>query len=131
MLTIPLTTLAWIVQRSREFDVKEAPSGLVADGDESPFAVLEARDADTQGRELQAWIGDLTEVQQAELVALFWLGRHGGSKADFLEYFGEAEGQQGKRTAAYLMGSPHLADHLESGLEALGYAASDLEIERL
>ena len=30
-------------------------------------------------------------------------------------------------TADYLKGSPHLADHLEAGMEALGIDASDAE----
>ncbi|MEC8042201.1 MAG: DUF3775 domain-containing protein, partial [Pseudomonadota bacterium] len=32
-------------------------------------------------------------------------------------------------TADYLIGTPHLSDHLENGLEALGLSASDEEDE--
>lgn len=129
MVSIPLPTLAWIVQRAREFDVKDGASGTPGDGDDNPFDVLEERDGDTAPSELATWIGDLSEAQQAELVALFWTGRHGGDRSDFKEYLAEAEGQQGARTAPYLLGSPHLADHLESGLEALGYDISAVEAE--
>lgn len=34
-------------------------------------------------------------------------------------------------TANYLIGTPHVADHLEAGLEALGYDAQDEEDELL
>lgn len=95
MVSIPLPTLAWIVQRAREFDVKDGASGTPGDGDDNPFDVLEERDGDTAPSELATWIGDLSEAQQAELVALFWTGRHGGDHSDFKEYLAEAEGQQG------------------------------------
>ncbi len=129
MLSIPLTTLGWIVQRAREFDAKEAGPVMGDEDDETPLGVLEEHGDDTAAQELTTWINDMTERQQAELVALFWLGRHGGDATDFAEFLAEAEGQQGLRTAPYLLGSPHLADHIESGLEALGYDVADLEAE--
>lgn len=129
MLTIPRTTLGWIVQKAREFDVKDVATAPADDGDSDPYAVLEDREGDAGAEELRSWIDDLSESQQAELVALFWLGRHGGDASDFAEFLAEAEGQQGSRTAPYLLGSPHLADHLESGLEALGYDIAELESE--
>ncbi len=129
MLSIPLPTLSWIVQRAREFDVKEAGPDTADEDDETPLGVLEEHADDTAAQELTTWINDLTERQQAELVALFWLGRHGGDAAEFKEFLAEAEGQQGRRTARYLLGSPHLADHIESGLEALGYDIADIEAE--
>lgn len=128
MVSIPLTTIAWIVQRAREFDGKEA-AGEPEGGDSNPLDVLEERADDNTQSELATWIGDLSEAQQAELVALFWLGRHGGDAADYAEFYAEAEGQQGARTARYLLGSPHLADHIESGLESLGYDISEVEAE--
>lgn len=133
MLSIPLTTLAWIVQRAREFDGKDGASVEYRDGpddgNDNPLEMLEERSDDTAEDELASWIGDLSEAQQAELVALFWLGRHGGDAGDYADFLDEAEGQQGARTARYLLGSPHLADHLESGLEALGYDIAELEAE--
>ena len=131
MLTIPRPTLGWIVQKAREFDVKDVSTATPGEeeDDADPLAVLEERAGDTASDELRSWIDDLTESQQAELVALFWLGRHGGDAEDFAEFLAEAEGQQGSRTAPYLLGSPHLADHLESGLEALGYDLAELESE--
>jgi hypothetical protein len=130
MLSIPRSTLGWIVQKAREFDVKEGASSLPDDEYDDPYTVLEDRPGDTAGPELRSWIDDLSESQQAELVAIFWLGRHGGGPAEYAEFLAEAQDQpQGERTATYLLGSPHLADHLESGLEALGYSISDLEDE--
>lgn len=129
MLSIPLSTLAWIVQKAREFDARDIGTAEDGDDDDNPLGVLEDRTDDATLAELTSWIDDLTESQQAELVAVFWLGRQSGDAGDFAELLAEAEGQQGKRTAPYLLGSPHLADHLENGLEALGYDISEIEAE--
>jgi len=128
MLTIPLSTLAWIILKAREFDVKDVNTG---DGDDTdsddPFGVLEDRADDPTLDELTSWIDDLNETQKAELVAVFWLGRDDGDAADFPGLVEDARAQQGKGTARYLLGSPLLGDYLEEGLERLGIDTSEVE----
>lgn len=53
---------------------------------------------------------------------------HDGPES-FSEYLAEARGQQGERTAPYLLGTPRLGDHLEEGLEKLGLSTAELESE--
>ena len=128
MLSIPLETVAWIVLKAREFDVKDVGAHGTEDDEDNPLGVLQDRADDPTFLELNTWINDLTETQQAELVALFWLGRDGGDEEEFRNLLAEARGQQtGDRTARYLLGSPMLGDHIESGLEQLGYDTSELE----
>lgn len=127
MLTLPLDTLGWIVRRAHAFDGKDMDTAETDADAGDAFGVLEDRPDDPAGAELVSWINDLNDRQKAELVALFWLGRHGGDASDFQEFLEEAEGQQGRRTARYLLGSPHLGDHLESGLEALGISIGEIE----
>ena len=130
MLKIPLRTVAWIILKAREFDVKE--EGDIASADEdggNVLGVLEDTPDDPTAEELTNWISDLTETQQAELVALMWLGRGDDGAESFGDYLAEAEGQQGARTAPYLLGTPRLGDHLEDGLEKLGISTADLESE--
>ena len=131
MLSIPLTTIGWIIVKAREFDVKDADSFDGEDADESdPMGVLEDRGDDPTVNELKSWISDLTDTQKAELVALFWLGRDDGDPDDFPGLVDEARGQQRKgSTARYLLGSPLLGDYLEEGLERLGIDTSELESE--
>lgn len=119
-------TLEWIVQRAREFDGKDVDT--FEDGSDdgaNALSVLEARPDDTVELELRSWIEDLTESQAAELVALFWLGRDGGEATDFPRLVEEARRARSTPTADYLLGSPHLADHLEAGLDALGDAVEE------
>jgi hypothetical protein len=49
-------------------------------------------------------------------VALAWLGRGDGTLDDWEDLRQEAARLHNKRTAAYLMSKPMLADHLEEGL---------------
>jgi len=77
--------------------------------------------------ELTSWIGDLTQTQQAELVALFWLGRDEGDPSEFQSLVEQARGHQGEGTARYLLGSPMLGDYLAEGLAALGYDPAEIE----
>lgn len=127
MLSIPLETVAWIIVKAREFDMKQ-PDSLDGEGDGSDaLGVLEDRGDDATGEELESWITDLTDTQRAELVALFWLGRDDEAADEFPRLIGDARANLSKSTAKYLLGSPMLGDHLEAGLETLGYDVAEVE----
>ncbi|MEM9781501.1 MAG: DUF3775 domain-containing protein [Pseudomonadota bacterium] len=119
MLSLPTDTLQWIVQRAREFDVKDVDT-LEEEGEtdgSDALSVLEARPDDTVEDELRSWIADLTDRQQAELVAIFWIGRGDGELEDLPALVAEAMRAKTTPTEDYLLGSPMLADHLEAGME--------------
>ncbi len=127
MLTLPLSTVGWIILKAREVDVKDVDTAE-EDADESDaMGVLEDRPNDPSAAELKSWIDDLNEDEQAELVALFWLGRDGTGADEFPELLGEARGKRATSAASYLLGSPLLADYLEAGLEMMGVNVNDLE----
>ncbi len=127
MLTIPLSTLGWIIVKAREFDGKDVDTDDPGDDSDNPLGVLEDRADDPTFEDLTSWISDLTDSQKAELVAIFWLGRDDGDASDFAGLLEEARSQQGKSTARYLLGSPLLGDYLEEGLERLGIDTSAVE----
>lgn len=129
MLTIPLPTIGWIILKAREFDVKDVDTDDENDDESNPMGVLEDREDDPTEEELRSWIDDMTDRQRAELVALFWLGRDDGDAGEFPTLVRQAEGEQAKSTARYLLGSPLLGDYLEEGLERLGVDTSELESE--
>lgn len=130
MLSIPLSTVGWIILKAREFDVKDVDTGEGDDADDDdPYGVLEDREDDPTFQELTTWINDLNDTQRAELVALFWLGRDEGDPREFPGLVEEARSLLGKDTARYLLGSPLLADYLEDALERLGYDTSEIESE--
>ncbi len=127
MLTIPLSTIGWIIVKAREFDGKDTDTDNSIDDTENPLSVLEDRADDPTEDELTSWISDLTDSQKYELVALFWLGRGDGDASDFPELLAQARGEQGKSTSRYLLGSPLLGDYLEEGLEKMGVDTSEVE----
>jgi Protein of unknown function (DUF3775) len=130
-LTIPVDTVAWIILKAREYDMKE-PSDIQSDEEDgdNPLGVLEDRADDPTAAELRGWIKGLSDDEQAELVAIMWLGRSDDEDAgSFPNLVEEARGRQqhGRRTAAYLLGTPQLGDFLEEGLEKLGVDTANLE----
>lgn len=130
-LDIDPNTVAWIIVKAREFDMKEPATAETDDDDgDNPLGVLEDRADDPTDIELRNWISDLDDDAQAELVALMWLGRGDDEEiGGFPELVREARRRQmhGRRTAGYLLGTPRLGDYLEEGLEKLGIDTTELE----
>ncbi len=88
---------------------------------------LMAREIERSEPELRAFIERMDEDEQAELVAIMWIGR-GSFDADELDEAVRTAGQEATTPCAdYLLGSPHLPDHLENGLDALGISPGDEE----
>ena len=133
-LTIPVNTVAWIILKAREYDMKE-PAEVESDEADghNPLGVLEDRADDPTAAELRSWITDLNDTEQAELVALMWLGRGDDEPENWAELVEQARGSQGegssrgRRTVRYLLGTPQLGDYLEEGLERLGVDTANLE----
>ena len=77
-------------------------------------------------------IGAMNEDEQIDLVALTWLGRGDGTLDDWDELRApRPRGAHNKRTAAYLLGIPVLADYLEEGLSLFGLSCEDVEMDHL
>lgn len=89
--------------------------------------VLMAREMERAEPELRAFIDRLTEEEQASLVALMWIGRDSFAAEELEEAKLTARQEATTPTADYLLGSPHLSDHLENGLDALGMSIVDDE----
>ena len=89
--------------------------------------ILMSRELGRAEGELRAFIDRMSEDQQAELVAIMWVGRGSFEPEDIAEAFETALRESSTPTADYLIGTPHVSDHLEAGLEALGMSATDAE----
>ncbi|MEL6510993.1 MAG: DUF3775 domain-containing protein [Pseudomonadota bacterium] len=93
--------------------------------------ILYAREMERAEPELRGFIDNLNEDELASLVAVMWIGRDSFDADDLEEAKATAREEATTPTADYLMGTPHLADHLENGLDALGISASDAEDDLL
>ena len=133
-LNISSENVCYIIIKAREFDVQDVetdPDSGSNPADENMASVLEAHPDDPTYAELTAFISALSEEEQVDLVTLMWLGRGDGTLDDWVDLHDEAERQHNKRTAAYLLGEPLVADHLEEALSQLGFSCEDFEIGRL
>ncbi|MEL7213550.1 MAG: DUF3775 domain-containing protein [Pseudomonadota bacterium] len=93
--------------------------------------ILYAREMDRAEPELRGFIDNLNEDEKSSLVAVMWIGRDSFDATDLEEAKETARQEATTPTADYLMGTPHLADHLENGLDALGISATDAEDDLL
>jgi hypothetical protein len=93
--------------------------------------ILLSRELDRAEGELRAFIDALNEDEQAALVTVMWIGRGSFDADDWDEALATARQEASTPTADYLIGTPHLSDNLESGLEALGVSAADEEDDLL
>jgi hypothetical protein len=89
--------------------------------------VVMARELDRGEGELRGLIDRMGEEESAALVAIMWIGRGSFEPEEFAEAYETALTEASTPTADYLIGTPHLADNLEAGLEALGYDVKDVE----
>ncbi|HEY9019091.1 MAG TPA: DUF3775 domain-containing protein [Paracoccaceae bacterium] len=89
--------------------------------------VLMSRELGRAEAELRAFIDRLSDDEQISLVALMWIGRGTFEAEELAEAMQTAAEEATTPTADYLLGTPHLSDHLENGLDALGLSAIDEE----
>src|SRR3954454_19936254 len=81
-LAISAEKVAFIIEKAREFDVKEADSDPDSGSnptDDDAVDVLTDDGSDPTGQELGSFIFALNEDEQIDLVALTWLGRGEGT----------------------------------------------------
>jgi hypothetical protein len=122
-LSISDEKLCFIVAKAREFDVKDVvtdPDDASNPTDDAMLAVLEDHKDDPVVQELVAVISSMSVDEQVDLVALTWLGRGDGDIEDWSELRAEAARAHNRRTAAYLLGIPLLADYLDEALSLFG-----------
>ena len=124
-LAISAEKVRFLIEKTREFDVKEGnsdPDSGSNAADDKMIDVLEDNGDDPVVREITGFINAMTEDEQVDLVALMRLGRGDGTIEEWNELRREAvEGRDG-RAARYLLGEPMLGDFLAEGLDQFGFS---------
>ena len=131
-LDIAPEKVAHVIIKAREYDAKVGAwndTREEGDAEEDPSAILEDFANDPTRAELVGFIEALNYDEQANLVALAWVGRGTFEKEEFAEAVETARNERVNTTAGYLLGMPLLADYLEEGLEKLGFSVDDIESE--
>lgn len=89
--------------------------------------VLMGRELDRAERELRPVIERLGSDEQAELVAIMWVGRGAFEAEEWDDALATATAEASTPCADYVLGTPHFTDHIEAGLEALGISIREDE----
>ncbi|WP_439364732.1 DUF3775 domain-containing protein [Bradyrhizobium sp. DASA03005] len=133
-LAISAEKVAFIIEKAREFDVKEGasdPDSGSNAADDDMMDVLDDDGSDPVVQELGSFMIALNEDEQLDLVALTWLGRGDGSidewddlRARAVEARREYSSPR-RETVHYLLGEPMLGDLLANGLDEFGVDWTD------
>jgi len=124
MLNVSPEIICFIIDKAREFQAKEEVT--IPDEPNSPAEdwarqVLADHTDDLCLEEVRATVSDLEPDQEAELVALMWLGRGDYELEEWKTAQEEAEAELTDHTADYLLAHPMAADYLLEGLIQHGY----------
>jgi hypothetical protein len=133
-LAISTEDVCAIISMARRFDVKDSvadPDSGSNGTDDGMRDVLEDHADDPVRLEFVTFVHDLNVDEQIDLVTLTWLGRGDGDLDSWDELHSQAASEHNNRTAAYLLGTPLLADYLEDALSQLGESCEDLDADRL
>lgn len=122
-LTISPEKVGFLIEKARQFDVKEAasdPGSGSNAADDDMIDVLEDDGRDPVAREIAGFIDALSEDEQIDLVALMRLGRGDGTLEEWKDLRQQAAEGRSSPTARYLLGEPMLGDLLAEGLDEFG-----------
>src|SRR3954465_4580988 len=120
-LSISAEKVGFLIEKAREFDVKEGasdPDSGSNAADDCMIDVLEDNGNDPVVREISGFVNALTEDEQIDLVALMRLGRGDATIEEWKALRREAADSRARSIARYLLGEPMLGDLLAEGVAA-------------
>ena len=122
-LSIPADYLASLIVKTRGVQAKEGvsdPDSGSNPTDDQMRDVLQDSPDDLSREEIREEIQGLAARQQAELVALMWIGRGDAEPEEWEATVQLAEDVKNQPTPRYLLRHPLVAEHWEEGAERLG-----------
>jgi len=125
-LTINPAYLRMLILKVRALMAKEGvvtpDTGGNPTDDEVPEVLQDIPD-DLSREEVIKEIDGLNQIQQAELVALMWIGRDDAEPEEWAELVKLAEERREVPTSQYLLDHPLVADYWADALDKLGYGS--------
>jgi hypothetical protein len=96
-------------------------------GDDSKLVTIEepegdGEDEDARRRQMVEFVAGLNVEEQADLLALIWLGRGDYDISEWDDALTEAEARIAARDPDYMIGDAALPEYLGGGLEAFGWS---------
>ena len=132
-MDIAVETVCQIIEQARELvtdlrEIDDEPGKHSGDDvmrDDPPEDDAPAFAMTAEHDELKEFIETLNEDEQADLIAIAWIGRGTFTSEDWDEAVETAREEHPKNAAIYLISQPLLAEELESGLEELGLSCEE------
>lgn len=128
MLNVSADTVCFVIARAREFQAKEEvviPEVPNNPSDDWARQILADHVDDLTFEEVRATIDDLDREQQADLIALMWLGRGDYDVSEWEQAVEDADEAIGEDPTSYLLAHPMVADYLEEGLIQHGLSCEE------
>jgi Protein of unknown function (DUF3775) len=122
-LALPLDYLARLIVTTRGVQAKEGevdPASGSNPTDDKMWDVLQDSGDDLSRQEIREQIQGLSEREQAELVALMWIGRGDAEPEEWESTVELARELKDGPTPRYLLRHPLVAEHWEEGADRLG-----------
>lgn len=124
--------VCFVIVKAREIEAED--EGMQPDAsnpsDDKFVSVLTEAGYSPNRRELAEFIEAMDVDEQAELVALTWVGRGDFSAEEWDTAVIEAKERRKGPTSRYLIGIPLLASYLEGGLDAFDEGCEGFEENR-
>lgn len=124
--------VCFVIVKAREIEAED--EGMQPDAsnpsDDKFVSVLTEAGYSPNRRELAEFIEAMDVDEQAELVALAWVGRGDFSAEEWDTAVSEAKERRKGPTSRYLIGIPLLASYLEAGLDAFDEGCEGFEEDR-
>lgn len=129
-LGVGLDKVCVFIALAREFQAKEAvvfpeDPAMPGGGDWALQVLADHRD-DPCYQEMLTLVQGMDGEEQLNMVALMWLGRGDFSLQQWPEALAQAAERHSAHTAGYLIGTPMVADYLDSALSLLGHSCEGL-----
>ncbi len=132
MPSINTEKVCFVVVKARELESED--EGMDADAsnatDDKFVSVLTEDAYETVRDEIASFIEAMDQDEQAELVALAWVGRGDYGADDWDEAVRQAHARHEGSTSKYLLGIPLLSSHLENGLGEFGESCTLFAADR-
>ncbi|WP_166141400.1 DUF3775 domain-containing protein [Methylosinus sp. RM1] len=124
--------VCFVIVKARELEAED--EGMRPDAsnpsDDKFVSVLTEEGWSPNRRELVEFIEAMDDDEQAELVALCWVGRGDFTADDWDSAVIQAKERRKGQTSKYLLGIPLLASYLEAGLDEFDESCEGFEDDR-
>ena len=122
-MDIAIDTVRELIEHFRLLDAKDGGGGRALDAFDDGGNVLTDLSDDATADVVSGVIDGLNVDEQANLVALAWIGRGDFEPEEWPAAVRRAQERATRKTSRYLLGIPNVGDLLEEGLSAMGYDA--------